>query len=90
MRDMKKLLQDIVENLVEGNVEIKEMTGKKLKVFEIKVETPEVAKVIGSRGSIIKALKTIFMAIGARNDVKVIVDVVNPKRKSNIRWSDIS
>ena len=73
---MKELLTHIVRELVDtpDQVEIKEVSGAKSTIFEIKVAKGDLGKIIGKEGRMAKSIRTIMTAVGMRNGIKVQVE----------------
>ena len=75
---MKDVLQTIIETLVENKSEINitEVDGEKSTIFEVKVAESDMGRVIGKEGRIAKAIRTIFKAIGAKEQKKVTIEFI--------------
>lgn len=76
---MKESLQTIIESLVsdKSQVEIKETAGEKSIIFEVKVASEDMGKVIGREGKIAKSIRTIMKALGAKEEKKVSVEFID-------------
>jgi uncharacterized protein len=77
--DIAGLLNFIVTRLVDnpGDVQIKEVTGEKNTVLEIKVNEADMGKVIGKKGRIIKSLRVILRAAAMNEGKSVSVELVS-------------
>ena len=75
---MKELVEVIAKALVEHPeaVEVTETErGDDIKI-ELKVAESDMGKVIGRRGRIAKAIRSVVKAAASRTDKKVIVDII--------------
>jgi hypothetical protein len=75
---MKELLKYIIEGIVENSdkIEINEVDGEKTVIYEIKVDDPDVGKLIGKRGRTINAIRTIAKAVKNKENKKVLIEVL--------------
>lgn len=76
---MKELVEVIVKALVDNpdNVVINERTEKKTTILEVRVADSDMGKIIGKQGRIAKAIRSVVKAAAAKEDRKVIVDIVD-------------
>ncbi len=76
---MKEVLQTIIESLVEdkSQIQINQIDGEKSIVFEVKVANGDMGRVIGKEGRIAKAIRTIFKAVGAKEQKKVTIEFID-------------
>lgn len=76
---MKDILQTILESLVEEKeqIQINQVDGEKNIVFEVKVASSDMGRVIGKEGRIAKAIRTIFKAVGAKEQKKVTIEFID-------------
>ncbi len=76
---MKEVLQTIIESLVEdkSQIQINQIDGEKSIVFEVKVANGDMGRVIGKEGRIAKAIRTIFKAVGAKEQRKVTIEFID-------------
>ena len=70
---MKELLETIVQALVDHpeEVSVREVTGEKSTILELKVFEDDIGKVIGKQGRIINALRTILRSAAVK-DGKIV------------------
>ncbi|MEW6201432.1 MAG: KH domain-containing protein [bacterium] len=75
---MKALLEYIVKAIVDSpnEVSVKEVLGEKSVVFEIKVASADVGKVIGRNGRIINSIRTLLRAASVKEGKKVSVELI--------------
>ncbi len=75
---MKELVEVIAKSLVESPEEVvvtEKQSGKTL-VLELKVAPSDMGKVIGKQGRIAKAIRSVVKAAAAKEDKKVVVDIL--------------
>jgi predicted RNA-binding protein YlqC (UPF0109 family) len=75
---MKELVLFIAKALVDNpeQVEVKEITGEKATVLELKVADGDKGKIIGKEGRIIKAIRIVINSASAKLDKRATVEVV--------------
>ena len=75
--NLKDLLRTIILSIVddEKSVNILESTDEKGLLLEVQVGAGDVGKVIGKKGRIANATRTIVKAAGAKQSVKVMVNI---------------
>ena len=76
---MKELVEVIVRALVDDpdSVVVNERTEKKATIVEVRVADSDMGKIIGKQGRIAKALRSVVKAAAAKEDKKVIVDIMD-------------
>ena len=76
---MKEILETIILNLVENKdkVTISPKEEENTLTFEVKVAESDMGKVIGKQGRIAKAIRSVVKAAAAKEDKKVIVDIMD-------------
>ncbi len=76
---MKEILECILKNLVENveAVSISQEEKDNQTVFEVKVASEDMGKVIGKEGKNAKAIRNIIRAIGAKENKKVTVEFID-------------
>ena len=76
---MKELVEVIAKALVDDpeSVVVNEREEKKTTVLEVRVAESDMGKVIGKQGRIAKALRSVVKAAAAKEDKKVIVDIMD-------------
>ena len=75
---MKELVETIAKALVDHPEEVvvtEEDTDKAL-VVSLKVSESDMGKVIGKQGRIAKSIRTVVKAASAKDDKKVVVDIL--------------
>jgi predicted RNA-binding protein YlqC (UPF0109 family) len=76
---MKELVEVIAKALVDDpeSVVVNEREEKKTTVLEVRVAESDMGKVIGKQGRIAKAIRSVVKATAAKEDKKVIVDIMD-------------
>jgi predicted RNA-binding protein YlqC (UPF0109 family) len=76
---MKELLQIIVAGLVTkpDAIEISETKGDSTTLLQLWVAKEDVGRVIGKQGQTAQSIRTILSAVGARNNRKVVLEIVD-------------
>ena len=76
---MKELVEVISKALVDDpeSVVVNEREEKKTTVLEVRVAESDMGKVIGKQGRIAKAIRSVVKAAAAKEDKKVIVDIMD-------------
>ncbi len=76
---MKEILQTIIESLVDDKtaIQINEIDNDKNVAFEVKVAEKDMGRVIGKEGRIAKAIRTIFKAVGTKEQKKVTIEFID-------------
>ena len=76
---MKELVEVIAKALVDDpeSVVVNEREEKKTTVLEVRVAESDMGIVIGKQGRIAKAIRSVVKAAAAKEDKKVIVDIMD-------------
>ena len=76
---MKELVEVIAKALVDDpeSVVVNQREEKKTTVLEVRVAESDMGKVIGKQGRIAKAIRSVVKAAAAKEDKKVIVDIMD-------------
>ena len=76
---MKELVEVIAKALVDDpeSVVVNEREEKKTTVLEVRVAESDMGQVIGKQGRIAKAIRSVVKAAAAKEDKKVIVDIMD-------------
>ena len=74
-----ELVEVIAKALVDDpeSVVVNEREEKKTTVLEVRVAESDMGKVIGKQGRIAKAIRSVVKAAAAKEDKKVIVDIMD-------------
>ena len=76
---MKELVEVIAKALVDDpdSVVVTEREERNTTVLEVRVADSDMGKVIGKQGRIAKAIRSVVKAAAAKEDKKVIVDILD-------------
>ena len=76
---MRELVEVITKALVDDpeSVVVTERAEKKTTVLEVKVSDADMGKVSGKEGRIAKAIRSVVKAAAAKEDKKVVVDIMD-------------
>ncbi len=75
---MYKMVEFLVKSIVDNPqaVEIKEIQGEKVIIYEVKVDNTDVGKVVGRNGRIINSIRTIVRAAASKERKKVSIELM--------------
>ena len=76
---MKELIELIIKGIVDNpdKVEINEIIGEKSSIYEVRVGSDDIGKVIGRQGRNIKSIRTIVNAAAQKDDKRVVIEIVD-------------
>ena len=77
---MKELVEYIAKSLVDNpeSVKVTEIETGQMLIYEVQVGEDEMGKLIGRQGRIVKAIRSVVRAAGARQGKRVTVEVIEP------------
>lgn len=75
---MEELLTFLAKSLVDypDDVSVTKVDGEISTVYELRVNDADMGKVIGKQGRIAKSIRTIIKAAAAKEEKRVVVDIV--------------
>ena len=75
---MKELLEFMIKALVDNpsEVSIKEVTGDKVTLYELKVSKPDVGKIIGKKGRTALAIRTLLNAVSTKHGKRAELEIL--------------
>ena len=75
----KELIEHIAKSLVENSdaVKVNIVDGEKSTILELSVNEGDLGKVIGKRGRIAKAIRTILQAASAKSGRHVVLEILD-------------
>ncbi|HNQ39979.1 MAG: KH domain-containing protein [Candidatus Cloacimonas sp.] len=75
---MKDLIEFIVKALVDdpSEVNITEITGDKITLYELRVSKSDIGKVIGKRGRTASAIRTIINAVSTKQGKRAELEII--------------
>ena len=76
--DMKLLIEDIAKSLVDKpeDVSVAEVEGERTTVYELRVATSDLGKVIGKQGKTARAIRTILSAAGTKLGKRCVLEIL--------------
>jgi hypothetical protein len=77
--DMKALVELMAKFLVDNpeEVAVVEVDGEKTVIFELRVATSDIGKVVGKQGNTARAMRTILSAAGAKLDKRCVLEILD-------------
>lgn len=78
MSNLKDLVEFLVRSLVDNPQEVKvnQIEGERTIIFEVRVASDDLGKVIGKEGRIANALRTIVKAAAMKEKKKVSLEII--------------
>ncbi|MCX7885879.1 MAG: KH domain-containing protein [Verrucomicrobiae bacterium] len=78
---MKAFIEYVVKALVDhpDQVEVREVDGERVVVFELRLNQSDVGKVIGKNGRTISAIRTLLTSAAAKNGKRAMLEIVEPE-----------
>ncbi|MCK9309592.1 MAG: KH domain-containing protein [Candidatus Cloacimonetes bacterium] len=75
---MKDLIEFMVKALVDdpGEVNITEINGEKITLYELRVAKTDIGKVIGKRGRTAGAIRTIINAVSTKQGKRAELEII--------------
>ncbi len=75
---MKELVETMAKALVDNpsEVAVAEVDGEKTTVFELRVATSDLGKVIGKQGKTARAMRTILSAAGTKIGKRCVLEIL--------------
>jgi hypothetical protein len=75
---MKELVEFIVKALVDNpsEVQVNEVVGDKITLFELRVSKSDIGKVIGKKGRTAMAVRTILSAVSTKQGKRAELEII--------------
>jgi uncharacterized protein len=75
---MKELIEFVVKALVDdpAAIDIKEVSGEKVTIYELRSAKSDIGKIIGKRGRTASAIRTIMNAVSARQGKRAVLEII--------------
>ena len=75
---MKQLIEDIAKALVDRpeEVSVAEVEGERTTVYELRVATSDLGKVIGKQGKTARSMRTILGAAGTKLGKRCVLEIL--------------
>ena len=82
--EMYQVIENLIKRLVTQPDEVKvvENQGDQTNVFEVKVAKEDMGRVIGKKGRIIEALRTIVFAFGVKQKKRCLLQLIEEEEES--------
>jgi predicted RNA-binding protein YlqC (UPF0109 family) len=76
--DMKELIELMAKSLVDKpeEVAVAEVDGERTTVYELRVATSDLGKVIGKQGKTARAIRTILSAAGTKLGKRCVLEIL--------------
>lgn len=73
----KEILENILKNLVDNpeSIQVTYRVGERTTVFQVQCEKGNLGQIIGAKGKHIDSLRTIMLAITARQGIRSIIEI---------------
>ena len=80
---MKAFIEYVVKALVDhpDQVDVKEVDGERVVVFELRLNPTDVGKVIGKSGRTITAIRTLLTNAAGKQGKRAMLEIVEPEGK---------
>lgn len=77
---MKAFIEYVVKALVDhpDEVNVKEVDGERVVVFELRLNPADVGKVIGKNGRTITAIRTLLTSAAAKQGRRAMLEIIEP------------
>lgn len=75
---VKEFIENIARHLVDNpdSVIVTEVEGEKTTVYELRVNTDDLGKVIGRKGQTAKAIRTLISAVAAKKGKRALLEIL--------------
>ena len=81
---MKAFIEFVVKALVDHpeQVEVREVDGDRVVVFELRLNQTDIGKVIGKSGRTIMAIRTLLTSAAAKQGKRAMIEIIEPEGRS--------
>jgi uncharacterized protein len=78
---MKAFIEYVVKALVDHpeQVDVKEVDGERVVVFEVRLNQTDIGKVIGKSGRTITAIRTLLTSAAAKQGKRAMLEIIEPE-----------
>ncbi len=82
---MKAFIEYVVKALVDypDQVDVREVDGERVVVFELRLNQTDIGKVIGKSGRTISAIRTLLTSAAAKNGKRAMIEIVEPEGRQH-------
>jgi uncharacterized protein len=79
--DMKAFVEFVVKALVDHpeEVDVREVDGERVVVFELRLHQTDIGKVIGKSGRTITAIRTLLTSAAAKQGKRAMLEIIEPE-----------
>ena len=80
MTELKGFVEMIAKALVDkpDYVDVREVSGERTNVFELRVGEGDLGKVIGKGGQTARAMRTLLSAVAAKQGKRAVLEIIEP------------
>ena len=80
---MKELVEEIARALVDHpeQVDVREVDGERVVVFELRLNQTDIGKVIGKSGRTITAIRTLLTSAAAKQGKRAMLEIIEPDNR---------
>ena len=77
---MKEFVEYVVKALVDHpeQVDVKEVDGERVVVFELRLNQTDIGKIIGKSGRTITAIRTLLTSAAAKQGKRAMLEIIEP------------
>jgi predicted RNA-binding protein YlqC (UPF0109 family) len=77
---MKEFVEFVVKALVDNpeQVDVKEVDGERVVVFELRLNQGDIGKIIGKSGRTITAIRTLLTSAAAKQGKRAMLEIIEP------------
>ncbi|RKZ33804.1 RNA-binding protein [bacterium] len=81
MTDLRTFIETIAKALVDNPeyVDVREISGERTTVFELRVGEGDLGKVIGKDGRTARAVRTLLNAVSAKQGKRAVLEIIEPE-----------
>lgn len=78
---MKAFIEYVVKALVDHpeQVDVREVDGERVVVFELRLNQTDIGKVIGKSGRTISAIRVLLTSTAAKNGKRAMLEIIEPE-----------
>jgi uncharacterized protein len=84
-RGMKAFVEFVVKALVDypDQVDVREVDGERVVVFELRLNQTDIGKVIGKSGRTITAIRTLLTSAAAKQGKRAMLEIIEPEGRGS-------
>lgn len=81
---MKAFIEYVVKALVDHpeQVDVREVDGERVVVFEVRMNQTDIGKVIGKSGRTITAIRTLLTSAAAKHGKRAMLEIIEPEGRT--------